>query len=658
MTLSSVRWHKRPRPSPSGDGGTSEARNDHGIALVTTLLLVSLFSVISLAMVLAMSSDMLINGYYKNYRGAFYAADSGLAIARQQLQNQIVAQVPNAFTIPPVTTASATTALNYITSTYGGSYLPLNTGQAAGSWGGSFEITNVAFTQLSCTVQATNNPAPPAPTPAQPACPTNDAQATQFKVVYQYSLTSNGRALSSQVASAKETGTITVNVTGTNASYNMAGYGMFIDQNPVCNGSYLVPGTITGPVFTNGSWTFGTSGSYVFTDKVQSAGRTFGYQFGNCDQASPTSPNGSYTDSGQTINPRFNGGFQLNAGAATLPANDFVQKYAIIDGQGTGEPITNPTSAQWHTMLNAGLTDGSVVYPGVKNISGTAYPSTGASSGVYLPYNSTNHTFTGGGIYVEGDASVQLSTGTDTTANHNPTQIFNISQGGTTTTVTVNVRANTTTFASGNSSMILTGVPSNQNLGTPQPATMLYVNGNITGLNGPTSGAAIQDASLVTVTALNNINITGNLLYKTEPVTFTDNQVGNLPMDSVITANDTREALGIFTATGNINLDLPSPGWNQPTPNLEIDACLATISQGGSGGLVNTGASIDTLTIVGGRIQNTIQNINSNTRNVYFDRRFGNGFGPPWFPSTTMTGATVSQSTPSVQRLSWAAVPQ
>lgn len=107
MTVSSALRGRTPRRCPA-----SRSRSQDGIALVTTLLLVSLLSIIGLAMTLAMSSDMLINGYYKNYRGAFYAADSGLNIAREQLENQIVVQVPSAFTIPPLTTASATTALN------------------------------------------------------------------------------------------------------------------------------------------------------------------------------------------------------------------------------------------------------------------------------------------------------------------------------------------------------------------------------------------------------------------------------------------------------------------------------------------------------------------------------------------------------------------
>ena len=181
---------------------------------------------------------------------------------------------------------------------------------------------------------------------------------------------------------------------------------------------------------------------------------------------------------------------------------------------------------------------------------------------------------------------------------------------------------------------------------------MLYVDGSISSLSGPSSGAAIQDGYATTVTAASSITITGNILYKTEPVTMTQNQIPNTPADTLIPGNNNGQVLGIFTAGGNINLGLTTSG-----QNLEIDASIATISQGGSGGLVNTGQAINTLNIVGGRIQNTIQNINSTTRNVLFDRRFAQGnFAPPWFPSTTITGApsdSVTAVVPSVQRTQW-----
>src|SRR5215467_331216 len=127
--------------------GTGETGDDRGLALVITMLLLSMMSLIGLAMVVSTSSDMLINGYYQNYRGAFYAADSGLNVARQTLVNQIVAAVPNTFTTPPLTASAATTVQNYISTNFGANYISLNGGQGASSWSGNFEITNVSFSQ-------------------------------------------------------------------------------------------------------------------------------------------------------------------------------------------------------------------------------------------------------------------------------------------------------------------------------------------------------------------------------------------------------------------------------------------------------------------------------------------------------------------------------
>ena len=186
---------------------------------------------------------------------------------------------------------------------------------------------------------------------------------------------------------------------------------------------------------------------------------------------------------------------------------------------------------------------------------------------------------------------------------------------------------------------------------------MLYVDGSINSLSGPSSGAAIQNGSAVTVDAGNgnNMTITGNITYANEPVTMTQNQIPGTPADTLIPANNSGQVLGLFTAGGNIQMSVPTSG-----QNLEIDASIATIVSGGSGGLVNTGNSINTLTIVGGRIQNTIQNIGATTRNVWFDQRFAQGgFAPPWFPSTNITPVNtnaVTNVTSSVQRTQWLAV--
>ena len=242
---------------------------------------------------------------------------------------------------------------------------------------------------------------------------------------------------------------------------------------------------------------------------------------------------------------------------------------------------------------------------------------------------------TGGGIYVEGDADSVVLTASNPSSgpqSGHALEVYTIKQGNVTTTITVDQTANSTTLASktgsgGTTTTTINGVPANNSSGTPAPATMLYVNGNISAISGPAQGvAAVQNAAAITVTAASNITVTGDLLYKAEPVTFT-------PADTLISANNTGQVLGIFTAGGNVNL-----ANSQSNGMLEIDASVATIKSGGSGGIVNTGNAINTLTIVGGRIQNTIQNINATTRNVWFDRRFlQGGFAPPWFPATTVT---------------------
>src|SRR3954471_5934602 len=116
----------------SGEGRTkTKRRREGGIALFTTLLLLSLVSLLGLAMVLSVNSDMMINGYYGNYRSSFYAADSGLSIARQAIANQFTASVnmtpctgwetnaASGCTSPPVSTTAPGTVLSSVTSTYG-----------------------------------------------------------------------------------------------------------------------------------------------------------------------------------------------------------------------------------------------------------------------------------------------------------------------------------------------------------------------------------------------------------------------------------------------------------------------------------------------------------------------------------------------------------
>lgn len=624
-------------------------KDERGVALITTLLLLMLLTGLTLTMAWSARSDMLINGYYRNFRGAFYAADSGLNVVRQAAINQFLPGVglPATFAagaapIPAGTEATIATTIN---SNYASFTALTGTGkgQAANSWPGQFKLpsaTSFQLTQASCTVIGT-----PPPATGQPAwsCTNLPPNTTQFQYVYNYAITVQGQSKGGENATLFDRGQITLvaNVVNASSTTSFAAWGMFIDSSTICDGSTLVPGTISGPVFTNGSWNFGT-GKYTFTDKVGSAGAKEGYQNGSCQQVAGPSGNG--------ISPTFQKGLSLGQPTVPLPTNDFNQQRAVLDGKGTGG---QPSQSDLHnTLIDA---------------KGNPYPSSGKpSTGVFLPYSTdgsgNNPTFNGGGIMVEGDATVVL------TPSGAAGQVYSITQGSTTTTITIDPTAkpgfpNGTTLVSvnGKSPTQISGVPSMFDPATGSKMgydTMLYVDGNITGLSGPAQGSpAINDGTALTITAAKNVTLTGDLLYKSPPVTLTAN--GSTPADTLIPANDHGQTLGVFTASGDIILNDTqiNPKTGKFDGIMEVDASLATISAGGSGGLTNPNAQIQQLTIVGGRIQNNIKNINTVTRNVLFDVRYANGnFSPPWFPATAVALGGLKSANfdpPKIQRLSW-----
>jgi Tfp pilus assembly protein PilX len=643
-----------------------------GIALVFTLLLLTMMIALSLAMAIAIGSQTMIAGYYKNYRGAFYAADSGVNIMRQAMLNQLAAAVPTTVTtgVAPIPSTTAATILTNVQTAYAG----WNSVNSTGSWPEQFQLSNgtAVFALASCTPTWTG--AGTGFTCASP--PTSPNILTGYQYVYTYSVTAIGQVQNSEQQSVTDSGNLIVNISVTPSAATttlFSAWGMFIDRANECDGTTLVPGTITGPVFTNGGFTF-TPSTYIFTDNVGFGSATAGFSPTNGGSCTQTA-NPSYTDnvSGnrQTIAPQFNGaaGLQLGQNPIAVPTNSINQEWAVLDGLGTGTAdSTSPTNAQMHANLISTSSGGSQ----------TAYPTAGATSGVYLPIGTTAAKcgamtipcMIGGGIYVEGNASavtLTASTGPAGSGSH-PLQTFTIVQGGTTTTIVEDLTSQTTTYQTNSGTVFsLAGLPVNNNTTPATPATMVYVDGDLgsgsTGLSGPGSGnPAVQNNSQVTVTANGNLTITGDILYKTEPVTTTQNQ--NVPYATTtccngdaadflipLPANASTQVLGIYTANGNIQLNN-----QQSSGNLEIDASVAAFSAGGGGGLLNTGSNIGTLNIVGGRIQSTIQNIGATTRNVYFDRRFAQGtFGPPWFPTAVVTPVNLSTTsvTTKAQRLQW-----
>ncbi len=320
--------------------------------------------------------------------------------------------------------------------------------------------------------------------------------------------------IANQQTTINDSGNFSLNVPVSPGSTTVAfsAWGTFLDQYTECS-SPFAPGTLTGPFFTNGAWTFepGSEGTFQGS-KMGSVSSTFGYYYGNGNCAESANP--SYKQNGTTIAPSFQDGYKLGQTAVALPTNDFNQKEAVVDGLGNSWSANNLTAAQQDSAMNAVL----------KTVDGssTPYPTAGTTNpGVYLPYSQTTtggvttNTMTGGGIYVEGDAASLVLTASNAT-NGDAVQVMTISQGTspdtTVTTVTIDPVANTTGVSQATTTTSchdsgfreffstprvparlqlptttpISGVPENSCLGYDAfAATMLYVDGNIDALSGP-----------------------------------------------------------------------------------------------------------------------------------------------------------------------------
>ncbi|MDR3677236.1 MAG: hypothetical protein P4N24_17235 [Acidobacteriota bacterium] len=778
--------------------------DNRGVALVITLLLLFLMSVLGLAAVLSTNSDLMINGYYGNSRASFYAADAGINIARQAMQTEVNSLVPAAWNTTAWTVCTAGTSAGplspsagsggaagqmisaisqYANTTYlSGKNAGTGAGAAQSSWGESFTITNTGATSPYPVQLAANNP----------TVNCIDGFPTQYTYQFNYTLTSVGTAAGLGSATVTENGSIFVNVIAPPGvvpeNISFSSFGAYIGSSPPCQSSSYVAGTISGPTFVDatvgcgtgvthcGSWNFGTSGSYIFTDPVNQTGPTFSYNISGCNPSTAS----SYTKNGTTIKPNFESGYNLSQTPIQIPQNDFSQRWAVLDGHGCGvtegggsctaiPPVLPPapTAAQMtaYNLQNANQNNAAALPYGTGTGNATA-----ATSGVFIPYTCSGSVCTlsptAGGIWVEGSASglttsVQLSTTNGAGGSTNPsgqviavTQTFSSSVatvngstsspsssscskvGSTTTctavytksttttttpvttsTITIDPVAGTTkvaTTAASNQTIVanqatttcstsgsscspstpnsnsysnnttnntgvnpnttnlsLAGVPVDLNNQAPTypntttpAATMIYVNDDVS-ISGPSSGAAIQNNSMVTVVANGNLTQTGNLTYATEPVTTTAN--GSTPADSLIAANENmNQVLGLYTAVGQFRLNPPTSGGN-----IETDGTVAMISTSltgctngvscSNGDIGTPGNSVGTWTLIGGKAESAVNGVNMSSSNIYYDQRFKvrTNFAPPWFPQTTIlaqdvsNGSTAPIANITQQRVQW-----
>lgn len=635
----------------------SRSARERGVALLITLGLLALLGAASLAVIFLTSSDAMINGYYRNYRGSFYAADSGINVVVEAMKNAIATSGNPASvgTTPPLPISGALVNSPSVQGTAAtpaaltAAYTPYTTSAYSigdpGSWNSQFQVvTNPKNAPVLGTPSYQYTLICPT---GDNSCPADGTAVYAWSFDYPYEVTVKGQSSGSEAEEITESGVIQYNSSPGSAAGgglpSFSHFAGFIDQFALCQGA-LVPGTMYGPFFTNGSWNFGnfSSPGYTFEGSIGQAGSQVGWINGGCTQGGSTAPRGFHQ-------PSFTQGFGINQPQIQEPTDSYNQEEAVLDAKGCTQV---PCSASDQANIAAEM-------PSVlKTVNGTAYSS--STTGVFLPMHpdATNPgqmdfggspTVTGssgsGGFLVNGNASVTL-TATNDSAN-NPTQTYAITQGGTTTTIVVDAATNTTTVSQGSGSpLTLVGVPTQLNpttgntitqddpSGNPVAPTMVYVNGTITGLSG-----TIQNNAGITVTSSSNIDITGNLTYVSQPVTSTDSLV----------SNTNAGVLGIYT-NGDVNLEPSTNGGN-----LTIDASIAMIGSGNSG-LETPGKAVGTLTIMGGRSEDQAHGVNMSASNTMYDQRFAGNFGPPWFPTAVPTAGT--PSIPSnlgitVYRTSW-----
>src|SRR5215831_18386311 len=206
-----MRLYKIPTSSRSRN-----RRKQEGVALLTALLLLMLMTGLSLAMVVSVRSDLLINGYYRDYRGSFYAADSGLNIARQDMLNQVNADLAtlgpsyNPATTPPLSASEDVTIQTTLNNKYGQAAQSINTGNAANSWPGKYTAT-ATFSFVQCQPMGTTGTC---------AAPTDPTKLSGYDYIYKYQLTSVGQSRGNQSITLVDFGNVFVKVTGSVGSTN------------------------------------------------------------------------------------------------------------------------------------------------------------------------------------------------------------------------------------------------------------------------------------------------------------------------------------------------------------------------------------------------------------------------------------------------------
>jgi hypothetical protein len=568
----------------SGERDTGRRLSDErGMTLVAVMLIMSLMLMLGLAVTFTSVSDKAITSNFKNLTSGFYAAEAGINNMRRLLRDDkfVLSSLPN----PPVVTPGEPT-LNPNDFTVSAEAV-MNRKEHfpnLAAYG-----TKVKIKDIQVPFSASdNNPAHAGQrikfiNPLYPRL----GQVEPYAVTYRLESVGEGISGLNGAVTLVEEGVINFKLlvkadggglrVGTFAEFALF-FDTFDPYNP--DGPFIYQGLgpgdrFAGRVHTNqrfGFWTpsDGTDAPVFHGNVSQSYRSASYYRHGGGSPPPPVDADSDVVD-GVLVAPKFLAGFDRGVDPIPPTGNAFDQARAVLDG-GYTLSAGAPTDGELHAGLRAA--DALTTPLAESKEPDSTTPS--LAPGVYLP--SDGESFSGSGIYVMGDVTdVQLSA--DPSGNR---QIIKITQGNHSTTVVIDVDANTTTIDAGNGTRTLRGVPKDRSIVDKgnRSAASLYIRGDIGALHGPGRNGqnqpvpAIDSNFAITVTAGGapsgnarrpvaggNITLTGDLTYETPVVDSAGNAINP----------DANNVLGIFSSGGII--DIPTNG--RAPDNLTVHASIA-----------------------------------------------------------------------------------
>ncbi len=670
---------------------------EHGMALIASMMCLLLCTGLGVAVLMNSTGEAALSGGYRRNEQAFYAADAGLGIARMTLRNSLNSAIQTAaLPIRTNPTYGSRASGTYTLTTYNRSQMAtiLQSSSLLSQTGGPIadakaslatrvnSLSNAGFdVDIQLTLESVSDTS---------AVDVQRVTRNIFNVDvvedlpsvtasvtgrYRYTITSIGNNAvttgnpNRAIARAIESGIINVVLNTTIEKPNSTGafersfsqYGTFL--NRVTQTSVWAAGVFQGKVHTNSRFRHSSSNPVTYMGEVTQVGTTYDYN-STAYNVSAIQPN-STPHAGLTVNSSYT----TVPDALPLPTNVYAQKLAVLNS--TGRPDVNfpPPDANNPTVPpDPTVAQMKVLLRGANNV---APPTTGSgasetiNTGVYLPATTVagQPTLNGGGIYVKGSVDTLALT-----KGSNGAQVYTITQGSNTTTVTITPPTASTsgsTVISGPSgSTTFQGVPidkTNPVVAEQKPGVALFVDGAINNLRGPaksgsTVAAAIAKDTALTIVSTGDINVTGSITYD-EPV-INDSGTAVTYDNNYVPKN----VFGLFTNTGRVKWT-PDTGYTGSNASMSVDVAIVAFNEAAiiadssaqTGGWVTDCNACNSSTKINLRGSRTVSrglsqiNDKGQQTNRFFDPRFANGnLAPPFFPVTRLSNTVAASNTRAI----------